>query len=111
MNSIANTTVSLYRGTETSEYDDEVDSNDTPYLTNEPASIIEIPTPAVTMNTETPTPRIIRTARMRIKNTIDVQKGDRVKDEQSGQFYTIEYVSALGNPAMTNDRRVNLRWQ
>jgi len=111
VNAIANTTVSLYRGEETDEYADVVDTDVAPYKTEEPASIIEIPQPNV-QSTTTPTPRVIRRARMRIKSSIDIRKGDRVKDERSGQFYAIDAVTPpLGNPAMDNDKRVDLRWQ
>jgi len=110
VNLIANTTVSLYRGTETDEYDDLVDTAGTPYLTREPVSILELSSPLVQEST-TGEPRVIRTARMRIKATIEVNRGDRVKDEGSGQFYVVDSFHSIGNPAMINDRRVNLRWQ
>lgn len=106
MNTVANTHISIYRGTTTDAEGDEVDT-DTPIQTGLPASIIEGRTRQVESGTSG-TPRVIRQATLRVVATTDIKRNDRVKDERTGQFWRIEAVSGIGNPAMTPDLRVDL---
>lgn len=106
MNTVANTTISIYRGTTEDEYGDEV-NGDTPLYTGIPASLIEGRPRQVESGTSG-TPRVIRQATMRVIATTDIKRDDRVKDETTGYFWRIDAVGAAGNPAFTPDLRVDL---
>jgi hypothetical protein len=103
---LATTTCSILRGTTTDAYGDEQDSN-TPVHTNVPISIMEISSTVATP--EDPTPRVVRQVTARIGSDVDVQDGDRVKDELTGTIYAIDNVIRRGSPAYTPDTRLDLR--
>lgn len=108
MNAVATTTVSIYRGTTEDAAGDEVDS-DTPIKSNIPASLIESrprEVDSATMNT----PGVLRTAVLRVNGTEDIRRGDRIKDEITGEFYRVDDPTRKGNPAMQNDLRVDLTY-
>lgn len=106
MNAVANTTISIYRGTTTDAEGDEVET-DVPLYTGVVASLIEGRPRQVESGTSA-TPRVIRQATMRVGARTDIKRDDRVKDETTGQFWRIDAVGAIGNPAMTPDLRVDL---
>jgi hypothetical protein len=106
MQAIANTQVSILRGTETDAYDDEKDT-DTPVYTGIPASLVEQSRRVTTR--DNPTPRIVRYAVARVPARTDVTDQDRVLDERTGAKYIVEAVSGMDNPAIEVDRRLDLR--
>lgn len=103
---VANTFISIYRGTTTDAEGDEVET-DVPLYTEIVASLIEGRPRQVESGTSA-TPRVIRQATMRVDARTDIKRDDRVKDETTGQFWRIDAVGAIGNPAMTPDLRVDL---
>jgi hypothetical protein len=106
MQAIATTRISILRGTTTDAYGDEQDTN-TPIATGVPASLIE-QSRRVTSR-DNPTPRIVRYAVARVPARTDITDQDRVLDERTGATYIVDAVSAMANPAMQVDRRVDLR--
>lgn len=106
MSAVANTYISIYRGTTTDAEGDEVET-DTPLYTRIPASLIEGRPRQVESGTSG-TPRVVRVATLRVVRTTDVKRNDRIKDEATGQFWRIDAVGAIGNPAFTPDLRVDL---
>lgn len=106
MNTVANTYISVYRGTTTDAEGDEVET-DTPLYQNLPASLIEGRPRQVESGTSG-TPRVIRVATLRLGANKDVKRNDRIKDETTGQFWRIDAVGAIGNPAFAPDLRVDL---
>lgn len=106
MSTVATTYISVYRGTTEDAEGDEVEI-DTPLYTRIPASIIEGRPRQVESGTSA-TPRVIRQATMRVIRTADIKRNDRIKDEKTGEFWRIDAVGAIGNPAFTPDLRVDL---
>lgn len=106
MNTVANTYISIYRGTTEDAEGDEVET-DVPLKTGIPASLIEGRPRQVDSGTSD-TPRVIRQATLRVGRETDVKRNDRIKDEATGDFWRIEAVGALGNPAFPQDLRVDL---
>lgn len=106
MQAIATTQVEILRGTTTDEFGDEKDTN-TPIASGIPASLVE-QTRRVTTR-ENPTPRIVRYAVARVPANTDVTDQDRVRDQRTGAIYIVEAVSAMDTPALTVDRRLDLR--
>lgn len=106
MNTVPNTKVSIYRGSTEDEYGDEVDL-DTVLKAGIPASLIEGRPRQVESGTSG-TPRVIRSATLRLVATTDIKRYDRVKDEATGQLWRVDAVGAIGNPAFTPDLRVDL---
>lgn len=106
MQAIATTQVEILRGTTTDEFGDEKDTN-TPIASGIPASLVE-QTRRVTTR-DNPTPRIVRYAVARVPANTDVTDQDRVRDQRTGAIYIVEAVSAMDNPALTVDRRLDLR--
>lgn len=106
MNAVANTTIAIYRGSSQDSFGDEVDA-DTPVRTGVPASLIEGRPREVNSGT-TNTPRVVRTATLRVNNSEMIRRGDRIKDESTGQFYRVDEPTHVGSPAWPNDLRVEL---
>lgn len=106
MQAVATTKVSILRGTTTDAYGDEQDA-DTVVHTGIPASLIEQSRRVTTR--DNPTPRIVRYAIARVPAATDVTDQDRLRDERTGATYIVESVSAMTNPALAVDRRLDLR--
>jgi hypothetical protein len=87
----ATTTVSVYRGTTTNDYGDQVDTTTTPVYTGVPASLIQ--TSRRQRNPSSGEVRIVHTVRGRLPSNRTVLKGDRLKDERTGRFLVIEEVN------------------
>lgn len=105
MKTRANTTVTIFRGSAYNAWGDEVDS-DTIVATGIRASIIE---QTVYAQTEVTTlPRSYRFAKMRVTPGTDIRQNDRVKDEKSGEIWTIRQISNRGNPVTNQDLRIDL---
>lgn len=106
MQAVANTKVSILRGTTTDAYGDEKDT-DTPIATGIPASLVEQSRRVTTR--DNPTPRIVRYAVARVPARTDVTDQDRLLDERTGATYIVDAVSGMANPAIEVDRRLDLR--
>jgi hypothetical protein len=106
MQAIATTRVSILRGTTTDAWGDEQDT-DTALYTGIPASLIEQSRRVTTR--DDPTPRIVRYAVARVPADTDVTDQDRLRDERTGATYIVDSVSAMTNPAIAVDRRLDLR--
>lgn len=102
-----NTTVTIYRGTSTNAYGDEVDAN-TPIMSGVPAAVIE--THNVVQDPSTPTPRVIRQITCYVSQYTGILNTDRLFDESSGDTYMILSVTRpstlIGTPP---DLRLELK--
>lgn len=109
VNAVANTTISVYRGSTEDGYGDPEES-ETPTRTGIAASLIEGRPRQVDSGTST-TPRFIRVATLRVGYGTDIQADDRIKDETTGTFWRIDSLGNVGNPAYAPDLRVDLSTQ
>lgn len=103
----ATTTVSVYRGTTSDGFGDEVDDNNTPAATGVIASLIE-QSRQVFVAAENRFTRI-RMVTGRVTGDVDVIETDRLKDERTGKFYLVEAVSQPQLPTAIADKRLDLR--
>ncbi len=106
MNGRANTTVSILRGAQRDEFDDEIDS-DTVAASGMLASLHE-----TAQRSDARVDGGLRQVGMftlRVRGDADVQLGDRVLDERSGFTYVIEEVVAAPSISRTVDVRCSLR--
>jgi len=102
----ATTTVTVYRGTTYDPvYGDEIDS-DVIVATGIRASIIEQTVYAQTDVTSLP--RSYRFAKMRVTPGTDIRYKDRIKDEKTGEIWTIKQISNRANPTRDQDMRIDL---
>lgn len=101
----ATTTITVYRGENTDEYGDPVDA-DVIVATGIPASILEQTVKAWTEVTTVP--RQFRWAKMRVTQGVDIRQDDRIKDERTGDIWTIVQISNRANPVRMQDLRVDL---
>jgi hypothetical protein len=104
---LANTTITVLRGTGTDGYGDPVDLDATVY-SRIPASILEAtsnrrrPVEGRTDNAKTQICRIFRP-------TIELRRDDRIRDDRSGAVYTVDDEPGQRNNVGLNSVRVNLR--
>lgn len=82
----ANTSVTVFRGTETDAFGDTVDAN-TPHLVGIPAILIE--TGRKTQDPTTPTPRTIRAIECHLPDWVKILNTDRIMDERTRHVYVI----------------------
>ncbi|WP_050369931.1 hypothetical protein [Streptomyces acidiscabies] len=106
MRALANTTLSVLRGTTTDEFGDEAD-NSTVIASGLPASLIEQVRQSYTP--ENPTPRVVRYSIARVNADTDIRETDRVKDERSNRTYIVQAVSQTGGLGIVNDLRLDLK--
>ncbi|WP_274029453.1 hypothetical protein [Streptomyces sp. MMBL 11-1] len=106
MRALANTTISVLRGTTTDEFGDPVDAPTT-VASGIPASLIEVTRRAFTP--ENPTPRVVRYSIARTGADVDVLEDDRIRDESTDRIYIVEAVSQTGGIGMVNDLRLDLK--
>ncbi len=92
MTFLANTTVSILRGSQVDEYGDEVDA-DTVVQTGIRASLLERTVTDLDRNTGGT--RQQRRVTGRVATNVDVREGDRIRDERTGAIYAID---TLTNP-------------
>lgn len=83
---VANTTVSVLRGTTTDAYGDVQDAS-TPVFTGVPAVLVE--TGRNVMDPATQTPRTVRATTCVVPDGLGVTNADQILDETSGQKYAI----------------------
>ncbi len=106
MYAIPTTTVSVLRGTTTDGYGDTIDgttvaSSGTPFSLVEKRRTVFLP--------ETGRVQQIVYSTGRGPYDMDVEVGDRIKDEISSLIYVVENVSRVQSPVNTPDTRVDLR--
>lgn len=106
MIALATTTLTVYRGTSTDAWGDEVDT-DTAVHTGIPAALTE-QTRRVTTRDD-PTPRIVRYAVGRVTAGTDITDQDRLLDERTGAIYIVDAVSQMSSAAVAADLRLDLR--
>ncbi|MFC5947073.1 hypothetical protein ACFQH9_02120 [Pseudonocardia lutea] len=100
MYALANTTVSVLRGSTVDEFGDETD-NETVAASGIIANIRE--TSSTFSDPGSTTPRVVRNVTCKLPSTTDVTETDRIKDETSGVIYTINTVTQEGGPGRTPD--------
>jgi hypothetical protein len=106
MIAIATTTVTILGGESDSDYGDVLDS-DTPAGSGIPASIIE---GRQVVSTESDAQaRVIRYYTGRLPNGTIVDDSNRLRDEVTGDVYSIDNVTVPRNPIMEQDVRLDLR--
>ena len=100
------TTVTVLGGTETGPYDDPAESN-TEVATGIPASIIEGRQIVATEADQQA--RVIRYYTGRLPHGTTVDDSQRIRDERTGDVYSIDNVTAPVNPIIPQDVRLDLR--
>jgi hypothetical protein len=109
VNGRATTTISIYRGSTTDEYTDEIDVNDNTTLqaSGVIASIVEQTRRAFVAAESRKT--VVKNSIGRCTAGTDIIEGDRVMDERTLQFYFVEAISTPASPRGTPDLRMVLR--
>jgi len=102
---VANTTVSVLRGSEEDRYGDEVDAA-TAIATGILASMSE--TAQSVFDPSTGTRRVVRAYRARVPRNTDVVPSDRIKDETTNDIYTINDIIKQTQPGFSGDLRLEL---
>jgi hypothetical protein len=103
---IPTTTVTILGGNTSSDYGDVLDS-DTPAGAGIPASIIE---GRQVVSTESdPQARVIRYYTGRLPAGTAVDDSQRIRDERTGDLYSIDNVTRPANPIIPQDVRLDLR--
>jgi hypothetical protein len=82
----ANTTATIYRGSTSNQFGDQVDSN-VPLMTGIPVTLVE--TGKNVQDPSTPTPRTIRQIYCNVPQWTGVTLSDRLMDESTGDIYII----------------------
>lgn len=82
----ANTSCTIYRGTTSNQFGDQVDSN-TPFMEHLPATLVE--TGRRTQDPSTPTPRTVREVLLHLPFWTGANEGDRILDERTGDVYMV----------------------
>jgi hypothetical protein len=106
MQAVPTTTVSILRGTTTTEFNDAVASGAV-YLSGVPASLIERSRTGISQTDEAV--RVYRYAVARLPYGTDVKDTDQIKDETTGTVYSIAAVSVNANPVVQQDLRLDLQ--
>lgn len=86
MSWLANTTVTILRGSQVDEYGDEVD-DDTAVATGVRASLLE--RTVTDLDRETGGTRQLRRVTGRVGTQVDIREGDRIKDERTDEIYAV----------------------
>jgi hypothetical protein len=102
---VANARVSVLRGTFTDGYDD-VHDTVRPVAVDVPASLI-LATQTV-VSPETGRSFDVQVMQGIVRRAVDVQKGDRIKDQATGLVYTVDAVTQSG-AFIPADKRLKMR--
>jgi len=102
---VANTTISILRGTYQNQYDDTQDSS-RPIATHVPASLVEIS--RVIASPDSGRQFDVEYLDGMVRPRTDILEGDRVQDEANGNIYTVDSVSQ-SRFMMAADKRLRLR--
>lgn len=105
MYALANTKVSILRGSGEDIYGDETDAT-TAVATGIPASLSE--TAQNVFDPSTGTRRVVRAYRARLPRGTDVDPSDRIKDDTTNDIYTINDVIRQTQPGFQGDLRLEL---
>lgn len=102
----ATTTITIYRGQDTDEWGDTIDT-DTVSASGIPAALSE--QSQYFRQEVTTQPRNFRYARLRVGAEVDIQYNDRIYDEVTGWIWTIRNLSKYQNPVRKQDTRADLQ--
>lgn len=100
-------TVSILRGTTTNGFGDTVDDNTSVAVSGVRASILSGP-----RSNQRPvdgTPRVIRSKTLRVPAGTDLRVDDRIKNEVTGDLYTVDEIYQPENIVTTQDIQARLR--
>ena len=103
---IANTRVTVLRGTTVDAFGDEVDTS-TEVAVDIAASLVEQSRTATTR--EDPTPRVVHYTVGRLPWGTDVTEDDRLRDQRTGRVYIVTAVSRPSGIGIVPDLRVDLK--
>lgn len=99
-------TATVLRGTTTDDYGDPVDGT-TPVLSGIPWSVLEQRRTVTTPDDPDPRWVVMYTGRMPAGTAL--VRGDRIRDDASGQVYILDSFSETTNPYLRADIRLDLR--
>ena len=107
---LANTTLTIMRGTQVNAYGSESDVG-APIYTGIPAAINE--SSKVVYDPATQTPRTIRTSTCVVAGWVDVLTSDTLLDESTGNYYMIQDIEQqpTGPTGIVPDKLLTLRWR
>lgn len=110
MMELANTTLTIMRGTTTDAYGSITDVG-APIYTGVPAAVVE--SSKVVMDPATQTPRTIRTSTCVVPGWTDVLTSDTIQDETTGNYYMINDIAVqpTGPTGIAPDKLLTLRWR
>jgi hypothetical protein len=103
---LANTTITIMRGTATSRFGDRTDVG-TPLHTGVPAALTE--TSKTVFDRSTARPQTIRTTMCVVQEWTDVTLADTIRDERSGNYYMIESIQEQPTLGPPPDKILTLR--
>lgn len=103
---LANTTISVMRGTVTGPYGDDLDSDEV-VRSGTPASILALPvTGARPASGRTDTQR---THVLRVWVAVDIRQDDRIRDERTDEVYSVVTAAGTVNPVGLGSSRFGLQ--
>lgn len=107
---LANTRLTIMRGTEANAYGDESDVGAALY-TGVPAAVVE--SSKTVFDPATQTPRTIRTSTAVVAGWTDIVTSDTVMDESTGAYYMVQdiQVQPTGPTGITPSKLLTLRWR
>lgn len=110
MMELANTTLTIMRGTSANPYGDLSDVG-TPIYSGIPAAVNE--SSKQVWDPATQTPRTVRTSTCVVASWVDVLSSDTLKDESTGNYYMIQdiQVQPTGPTGIAPDKLLTLRWR
>ena len=107
---LANTRLTIMRGTAANSYGDESDVG-VPVYSGIPASVNE--SSKVVFDPATQQPRTIRTSSAVVASWVDILSSDTIKDESTGNYYMIQDIQLqpTGPTGITPAKLLTLRWR
>jgi hypothetical protein len=105
---LANTTLSVLRGTEVSEFGDRTNVGK-PLYTGIPAALAE--TGKQVFDRATQRPQTIRTTKAVVPDWADILDTDTLMDETTGDFYMVEDLMTQPTLGLPADKILTLRWR
>ena len=107
---LANTRITIMRGTAANPYGDESDVG-APIYSGIPAAIVE--SSKQVFDPATQQPRTIRTSTCAVPGWVDILTSDTIRDEASGSYYMIQDIELqpTGPTGIAPDKLLTLRWR